>query len=98
MRGEELQQLVFEEREVERAAVDRGLIRLGVEDQRSVLEEFGTRAAPCAPEQVLESGLEFTRLERQHAEVVEQVVAQFEVVEVLRADEHQQWFERLVAF
>ena len=50
-----------------------------------------------APEEVLEAGLELAGVERRHAEVVEQVVAQLEVAELGARHEQQHRLERQVA-
>src|SRR5687768_1180273 len=70
VRGEELQQLVLHEREVERPPRDRRLVRLEVEHELPVLHQLGPRARARPPEQVLQPRLELAGMERVEAEVV----------------------------
>ena len=98
VRGEELEQLVLHVGEVERVAVDGGLVGLEVEhERRRTRRSSGAVPRPGAPEQVPEPGLELAGVERRQAEVVEQVVAQLEVAELGAADQQQQRLERDVA-
>src|SRR5205823_13450361 len=80
--GQEFEQFVLHVGEVEGTAADVGLVRLQVQRQRPVLDELGAGPAALLPEQVLEPGLELTRVERREAEVVEEVVAQLEIGEL----------------
>src|SRR5262245_56798361 len=97
MRRQELQQLVFHVRQVERMAFDPRLVRLEVERQRAVLDQLRPGPPPGPPEQVLEPGLELQRLEGVKAEVVEQVLTQLEVGELPAGDQQEERLERHVA-
>src|SRR5258708_33051093 len=96
MRRKELEQLVFHVGQIERTPAERGLVGLDVEHQGTVLEQFGASAFAGPPEQVLETRLELTRMERRQAEIVVKVVAQIEVAELCSADQQQERFERAV--
>ena len=57
VRGQELQQLVLHIGEVERLAVDGGLVRLEVHPERAVLDDLGPGDLATATEKVLEASL-----------------------------------------
>ena len=70
MRREELEQFVLHVGQIERTPAERGLVGLDVEHEGAVLEQFGASAFAGPPEQVLETRLELTRMERRQAEIV----------------------------
>ncbi len=89
VRGEELQQLVLHIGEVERLAVDGGLVRLEVHPERAVLDDLGPGDLATATEKVLEASLELDRLERVETEVVEEIFTEVERSEMATADQQQ---------
>jgi hypothetical protein len=97
MRHEELEQLVLHVREVERLAADARLIRLEVEHEVGVLRELRTPAPPTAEHEVTHARLELLRVERSQAEVVEEIFAVFELVELTAGNEQQDGLDRAVA-
>ena len=94
---EELEQLVLHVREVERATGDRCLVGLEVERQLAVLDELGARRPPRAPQQVADPGVQLARVERREAEVVVQLVSQFQLAQLGAREQQQQWADRVVA-
>ena len=97
MGGEELQELVLHIGEVERPALDRGLVGLEVHDQWAAFHQLGTSAAAGTPEQMGEARLDLARARRLDAEVVEQVLAQLELAHLARRHHEQQRLEGQVS-
>src|SRR5262245_167784 len=86
VRREEPQQLVLHVGEVEGAVGHRGLVRLEVEHEIAVLHNFGARRSPGPPSQVTQTRLEFPRMERREAEVVERVLPHLQLGELRSGD------------
>jgi hypothetical protein len=95
--GEELQQLVLHVGEIQRVAVDRGLVGLQVQCQPAVLHHLRPRFVAAAEEHVAQARLELRGVERAEAEVVEQFVAQLQVGELAAVDQHDERAHRSVA-
>jgi hypothetical protein len=95
--GEELQQLVLHVREVERLARERGLVRLEVQHQVAVFDEFGGRAPTGAPHEVAQSRLEFLWVKRIQTEVVEEIFAIAELGQLGSGDQQQERFQYGIA-
>src|SRR4051812_1554679 len=88
--GEKLQEFVFHVREVEWTALDRGLVGVDVQRQPAVLDRFVLHLGEALEQQMAQAGLDLRRMERGQAEVVEQVVAQLQLVELRPVEQQQQ--------
>src|SRR5580704_10347345 len=97
MREEELEELVLHVREVERLPADRGLIRLEVEDEVGVRRELGTVPPARAKQEMTKARFDLFGMERREAEVVEEVVAVFELVQLRARDEQEDRLDAGVA-
>src|SRR3989442_11968949 len=82
VRGEELQQLVLHVREVERSRGHRRLIGLQIEHQVAVLDDLRPRSSTRSPEEMAKARLQLAGMERRQREVVEEVFAQLQLVEL----------------
>ena len=94
MGRKEFEQLVLHVGQVQRPAGQGGLIRLQVEDERSVLDQVGSGPPPRPPKKVGQAGLQLLALPRRHAEIVEQILSQLQLTELRSGDKQQEGLQR----
>src|SRR3954453_19131733 len=88
--GEELQELVLHVRQVQRTAFNRRLVGVDVQRQAAVLDRLVLHLREALEQQMSQTGLDLDGVERGQAEVVEEVVAQLQLVELRPVEQQQQ--------